>query len=419
MATEPPNRRRKKTKRPPTPRERAQRALRELRELALTIARERGMTRAEAEALDHFTIPLTVPLDASAGRRDVDQDLPALLHSAVETQIIALQRAAYAFRPGHVYSYLDRAADGDASRPQHPEQTFAGYSAHGRPKWISFTNLCLQRGEDRVDGLYKSPPEIIAIAQEGKELNGELFLPPDDADLSYRIRGQVVTGLIPQSLNLEDRDGPRIALTLQIVEIRSGQAPLRLRANLIGLSREDILQAALSGQGRDAAERLRKLLNATERRLKAIARRTNHHERRGKASGLDELLPPMLRGLRGELERCFRPQRRRTRHARARHRSGQRPTSDAMHDAVRARDEHLFADTSRGTFIALGPKRRAHVFSAAGKHVTSLRLEPGELERKIERKRWCLLDEAARQTFRRRIGVDNNTDPEEEQRLEG
>jgi len=257
---------------------------------------------------------------------------------------------------------------------------------------LSFTNLCLYRGEERVDQLYATRPEIIALVQGEEELNGDLIHPLRHGDLSYRVRGQVVAGLIPESLVPGDTKATRVALTLQIIEIRYGKAPLRLRTNLIGLTRQQILEAAAAGRSRDAAERLRRMLRSTDRRLSSIASKLNSAKRRGKSVVAADLVRPLLHSLRGEMERIFRPIKRRTRHAQDRHTGGERPTSDAMGDFSTARREHFLHDTARNTIIVLGPKRRAHVFSHTGQHVTSLRLEPGELDRKIERKRWQPLD---------------------------
>jgi hypothetical protein len=376
---------------PPSPLALAQRALDALRDLSFAVAADRGITRADAATLDHFIIPATVSFDP-AQREPGEPDPAQALLDDVSHQVVAAQRASMAFSAGHVYCFLCDLPDCEHTRPPHPEDTFSGYTLSGRPEWVSFTNLCLARQHDRVDQLYSARPDIIAVVQSSAELNSNLLTPHGERALSYRVRGQVSAGLIPRSLDLSDLHSPRLALTLQIIEIRYGKAPLRLRANLLGLSRRDISDAAVAAATLDAADRLRRLIKGTDRRLRVVAYRANLLERRRKpADEVEAQLQSILQSLRGELERTFRPQRRRTQHAQERHRSGERPTSDALSDLLTARPEHLLTDTHERTTIVLGPKRRAHVFSSDGQHVTSLRLDPGELPRKLEQGRWATI----------------------------
>jgi hypothetical protein len=387
------------------PKSLAEVALNALRGLAFSIASSRGLTHSDTTALDHFTIPVTVAFDPS--QRDPGEPDPVLqLTQDIEQQIAALQRASVAFCAGHVYCFLCNAPDCEHSSPPHAEDTFAGYSPSGRPAWVGFTNLCLSLQHERVDQLYSARPDVIAVTQHAHELTQNLlFSDPDPAvstkALSYRVRGQVAVGLVPKSLDLSDTGSQRRAFTFHITEIRYGKAPLRLRVNLLGLSRADILSAALAADSKDAADRLHRLLRGTDRRLRVLAHRANILERRHKPTEeIDAQISGVLNGLRGEVERIFRPERRRTQHAQDRHRSGERPTSDAMQDLLSARPDHFLEDPSQHTLIILGPKRRAHVFTAAGQHVTSLRLDPGELNRKLEQNRWKPLDEVQARALR-------------------
>ena len=45
-------------------------------------------------------------------------------------------------------------------------------------------------------------------------------------------------------------------------------------------------------------------------------------------------------------------------------------------------------DAHTRAYVVLGPKNRAHLFTSAGKHMTSMQLDPGELDRKVGRRRW-------------------------------
>ncbi len=98
-----------------------------------------------------------------------------------------------------------------------------------------------------------------------------------------------------------------------------------------------------------------------------------------------------LSRLRGDIERIFRSVRRRTKHAQEHHEQGKRPTQHAMNDLRRAPLDAFLKDTRRDTYVVIGASGRAHIFSETGKHITSLNLGPGELERKRQTSRWVAI----------------------------
>jgi hypothetical protein len=104
--------------------------------------------------------------------------------------------------------------------------------------------------------------------------------------------------------------------------------------------------------------------------------------------------------LRGDVLRVLKSRDYRTRHAAARHRSGERPTSLAIADALAAGDGRVLRDERKDTIIVLGPKHRVHVFSTGGRHVTSLELMPAEVERRIELKRWRFVERIGSELFK-------------------
>src|SRR5690606_18758883 len=187
--------------------------------------------------------------------------------------------------------------------------------------------------------------------------------------LTFRLVGQVVAGLIPMRLD-DGTEGPeRVALTVQLVETRSGERARRLRVNLLGLPRAALVEAAANGEARGLGERVRGVLGETQRRVDVLARRVLAAERRGQPLDVDAEARPLLERLRAELQRALRPTRHRTRHAQERHQSGERPTGSAVSDALRASDQALLEDVRHGTVVVLGPRGRAHVFSPEGRHV--------------------------------------------------
>ena len=393
--------RRKPQPRPQTINERAERALRELRTIAREIGAGQGIDPRELDdALGELTLPVTVELGGDSLPRENVEKLATDLRSRVDEML----KAAVAFRRGHVYCFFCDRPDCSHTQPTQRDETFAGYTPTGRPTWTTFTNLCLEHAVDRVDLLYADRPEIIAILQPDNTLK-EGLLPKFGGDsLAYNMLGQVVAGLIPLNLDVERRsDVPRVALTIQLVETRCGRAIRRLRANLLGLTSTEIQDVAASGYARGPAEKLRRVLRATDHRLDDLGRKAFNHERRGEPMNLSVAVRPVLTTLRGDIERIFRPVHRRTQHAQDRHLSGERPTSIAMQDAIGAADESHLEDTERKTIVILGRRGRAHVFSVDGRHVTSFRLHTGELELKLERGRWKRLPTAQIDELRRLI----------------
>lgn len=220
-------------------------------------------------------------------------------------------------------------------------------------------------------------------------------------------------GLLPARFGPDE--SARTVLTVQVVETRFVGSTQRLRLNLLGIDQGAIVRAASDGAPRNPAEQLRRTLHRTRQKLEAVTRRVESEEARGRRPDVVGLVSPLIGRLRGDVSRIFSPDLRRTRHAESRHRGARRPTSTAWDDARAASDDKLLGDTQRGTVIALGPRNRAHVFTDAGRHVTSLRLEEGELAGKVARKRWLPLESARLSDFRAALAEQGaHADPEEE-----
>lgn len=380
--------------------DRAARVLGELRGLARDLAAELGAPSSGRFPVDALDLALSLPLgsgpEPSAAAGDV---LVATLRERLDEAL----RGTMAFREGHVYCFHTDQPESPYSSPPNAASVFAGYAANGRPEWQSFPNLCLARREPRVDRLYADPPEVLALAQTADELSGELLPGFGRGSRAYAVLGQVVLGLVPRDLDLRARGAERVALTLQIVETTQGTRDHRLRLNLLGLPAEAIATAAAEADERSPAEAFRKVLRTARQRIDALGRQLAIAARRGEAVDREALVGQILNRLRTDVLRVLKVRGHRTQHAEVRHQSGERPTSLALQDAHAAIDGRLLNDTQRLTVVVLGPKQRAHVFTPTGRHVTSLVLEPGEVERKLERGRWRPLDPTGVQAFRRAI----------------
>lgn len=374
--------------------DRARHAIEALEALARSVVEERGFGPREPLPVEGIELPMRVAVGSAAGR--IRASDAAELAAAVSTRIDAALRAAGAFEQGRVYCFLCDEARCKHNLPPDEASTFSGYSPHGKPEWTTLTNLAIARQDPRVDKLFGDRPEIIALVQQAGELADGLLPGFGAGDMAYRVLGQVVAGYVPADLYAHGGRGDRRVITLQLVETRTPVGGARLRLNLLGLSIDEIAEAAASDDVRGPAEALRRTIRATRHRIDSIGRQAARRE-----ADVDEMIPGLLSKLRGDVERVFRPvTSRRTRHAQDRHLSGDRPTGAALDDATAANSDQLLIDNRRGTIIVLGGRGRAHVFTPAGKHVTSLRLEPGELERKTERKRWTPLMPTDAATFR-------------------
>lgn len=373
-----------------SPTARVRRALRELSRAAGEMAHERG---AELPAQLELTVPLTeTDDDGWRGRAE-------RFSEAVASALIA-RPDAVTWLDGAMYCFQCTAVDCPHARPPDPAHTFAGYVPTGKPTWIPFVELCLQRRPPGFDQLFAERPGVVAFAESASDLT-EGLLPGfggESAHAGYTVLGQVAVGLLPPHLGPDE--SARAVLTVQVVETRYRGAEQRLRLNLLGLDQAAIVRAATDGAPRNPAEQLRRTLHRTRQKLEAVTRRITSEEARGGRPDVAERVAPLIGRLRGDVSRIFNPDLRRTRHAESRHQGARRPTSTAWDDARSASDDKLLADARRGTVIVLGPRNRAHVFTDAGRHVTSLRLQEGELASKVARQRWVPLEPSRSGAFR-------------------
>lgn len=390
-APDPKSRRRRRAL---TPEARIRRALRELGRAADEMARAR-----DAEVPPGLTLP--APIDGADG---AGWSARARAFAEALTHTLIARPHAVTWADGAMYCFQCTAVDCAHARPPGPQHTFAGYVPTGKPTWIPFLELCLQRRPPGFDRLFAERPGVVAFAESAAELT-EGLLPGfggEEGQTGYTVLGQVAVGLLPAHMAPDASE--RVVLTVQMVETRYRGAEQRLRLNLLGLDQQDIVRAAADGAPRNPAEQLRRTLHRARQKLESVGRRLANEEAQGRDPDVVGLVAPLVGRLRGDVSRIFNPDLRRTRHAETRHRGARRPTSTVWDDVRAASDDKLYADTRRGTLIALGPRGRAHVFTEAGRHVTSLRLEDGELARKLARQRWVPLSPERIGPFRAAIG---------------
>jgi len=303
-------------------------------------------------------------------------------HALYDTLHQRIEADASTWTDGTVWDFQSGDPESPHIRPPSDRHTFAGYTATGKPTWVPFVDLCLELRPDGLDTLFTAKPGVVVISQEPDALGETRLEGFGDGGATFRVLGQVVAGLLP--LGLTRDDGDRGVLTVQIVARRERDGALRVHLNHLGISARTIHLAAASGPPRNPAEQLRRTLRQSQKRLDSVVRKPEI----SMPGTLEAEVGPVLARLRSDVARIFTGDRGRTAHAKSRHRSATRPTSEARVEAESAADERILTDERRATYVILGRKGRAHVFAGDGRHVTSLRLEPGEVERKTRRKRW-------------------------------
>ena len=398
----PAKRGRKNRQAPQTLEDRAVKILKDLKELSRDMGEEYGLIRAESFPVDSIVLPVTIAMDGRPLTSVTHAEATRLVRD-LNSRVTEAVKALTAFRQGCVYCFQCDAPDCSHAVPDDPDKTFSGYTATGKPVWRTFLNLCMEWKDPRVEKLYGDAPEVFAVVQKASELKGELLPAFGKGSLAFNVLGQAIAGLVPRNLRIPGREEDRFALTIQFVETRSGTEKRRLRLNILGVGPDEIAEADEHGGPNNRAGRLRHTIRITRQRLNSIGRELARAEQGGRRIDLEGKVNPLLHRLRGDLDRIFRLDRRRTRHAAQRHEEKERPTGVAMKDARGASAEKLLLDVRKNTVVALGPKQRAHVFSRAGMHVTSLQLDHGEIDRKVGKKRWRPLTDDEVAEFRSAI----------------
>ncbi|MEE2755188.1 MAG: hypothetical protein VYA30_00950 [Myxococcota bacterium] len=358
------------------PRDRIARALRTIHRALKSEAARRGQEN-----------PNRICFDLSVGEDD-----SALWHRSADTLISSAFASNRASVPEHQHGILwcfQCKTDGCGhSRPTDPRQTFAGYTATGKPTWQGLLDICLKFRPPGMDKLFTPKPSIVVMDLTDEQLSDERLPQFTEGQGTRRVLGQVVVGLLNPHLEVSSTHDDKRTLTIQVLSVNTNSGDVEYCLNLIGFTVNEIADAASKTRGgRATAERLRRLISKTQARLQAAPQKLST------LSGTDQerrsvFIEKTLRTLKRDVSQIFSSQTRRTQHARERHLSGQRPTRTAWDDTKRVPLERVLYDKRHKTYVVIGKRNRAHIFSPAGLHVTSLRLHSGEIDRKLKRERW-------------------------------
>lgn len=407
---------------PPTPSDRVEQAVRLLAEEARERLARHPSGHLAAGAAERLELAVAVPAGVAGSLRGVRfEELAGEVDAALDAALAALVAHRAAFRPGAVFCLRCGGAECEHAIPGGPREVFAGYGKTGLPRFLDLAQLLLERGDPRVDRLYDEPPALLAHTVLGRDLGTELLPAYRASAAGHRLHGQVVAGWwrVPGEAGRREP----LALTFQIASTRpqstSGTAGGRRRYGLNVLGRApggrplaDLLdplgelpwaaavrwaQAEVEAVERGEAEGARAPRGAAAEGEKAGGEKAGgdkggdkggREARRSAARARDARLAGILNGLARRLEKDRRASERKTRHARERHAQGDRPTDMALADLARAGAEAILVDRRQDTLVVLGDRGRTHVFSQAGKHVTSIRYPPEAIERRRQRDLW-------------------------------
>lgn len=379
----------------------AARVIRDLRLLARRAAVEAGLSPGERLPEAPIRLSLSIPLDP------VETTVGVEATSLVQDVARAVQgtvREFLAFRPGRVHCLQCGTSDCPHGAPGSDTMVLSGYGPSGKPRFLEFAHLLLDRGDPRAGSLFGDRPRVVVLRLDAQDLHRDLLSPPPP-DVPVRILGQVCAGPLDRDDLPEGEGRDRFVLSLQVVETRSSEGRTRLRLNVLGADVE-VLSSWGKAIGRDSEERVRRLVRGMQGRLDDLGRRAARERRRGGAMDVEGAVSALLERVRAEMEQAWGGDAARTRHARRRHLDGDRPTALALADAREASEDRLRWDQDRETVVVLGPGGRTHVFTVDGRHVTSIVRSPGEDRRKETRQRWRLLTAAEMARFRQAVSPE-------------
>ncbi|HKI01904.1 MAG TPA: hypothetical protein VKK31_07995 [Thermoanaerobaculia bacterium] len=307
--------------------------------------------------------------DASESIQEAVQSL--LHHSAV-------------FQPGRVLCLRCETAECEHAAPTDSRQVFAGWGPAGLPRFVDFGQWLLQRRDPRVDLLYREPPQIVTVVMPEGELAGNLIPAFRQREDSYRIHAQVAAGWY-QAPAVNGPYRQPIAISLQVISTRSRGRHRRFGLNVIGIGPggqplEHVYDRLGELPWGEAVRWAQGVLVGIEGQLESAPRTPRE--------AIEKRIEGLANAVARRLEKDWRGKERRTRHGQQRHAEGDRPTRMALADLARATPENLLFDTRRETLVVVGDRGRAHVFSLAGKLVTSVRYNPAVIEKRRQNGMW-------------------------------
>jgi hypothetical protein len=310
------------------------------------------------------------------------QDAAESLQAAVQS----LLHHSAVFQPGRVLCLRCQTAACEHAAPTDSRQVFAGWGKTGLPRFVDFGQWLLARRDPRVDLLYREPPQLLTVVVPEAELAGDLIPVFGQREDSYRIHAQVAAGWYqtPDPSGVTGWQRP-LAVSLQVISTRTRRHHRRFGLNVVGIgpggeSLENLYDKIGEIPWSDAVRWAQGVLLRIEGQLDRAPRTP--------LEVADKRIEGLVQAVARRLEKGWRGKERRTRHGQQRHSEGDRPTRMALADFARATPEDFLFDTRRETLVVVGDRGRAHVFSLAGKLVTSVRYNPAVIEKRRQNGLW-------------------------------
>ncbi|HEX4960979.1 MAG TPA: hypothetical protein VF173_09085 [Thermoanaerobaculia bacterium] len=320
---------------------------------------------------------------------------------SLQESIQALLHHSAVFQPGRVLCLRCQTAACEHAAPTDSRQVFAGWGKTGLPRFADFGQWLLARRDPRVDLLYRDTPQLLTVVLTEAELAGDLIPVFAQREDSYRIHAQVAAGWY-QAPHPAGTAGWRrpLAVSLQVISTRARRHHRRFGLNVVGIGLggeplENLYDKTGAIPWSDAVRWAQGVLLGIEGQLERAPRTPRE--------GIEKRIDGLAQAVARRLEKGWRGQERRTHHGQQRHSEGDRPTRMALADFARAAPENLLFDTRRETLVVVGDRGRAHVFSLAGKLVTSVRYNPAVIEKRRQNGLWRPADAEEVRTVRERL----------------
>ena len=296
------------------------------------------------------------PGSAQPGRKAVYR---AIKKKAEE---LALKKSGFA--RDRVYCYKCNNFQCMHSKQPGPSSVFAGYHSSGTPQFHDFLQQLLDIEDDRAWLLYENKPPVLASFTKGYQVKKKQYFGRSSG--VFNIWGQVCIGYF-------NRD--RAALTVQVVETSHPDREKRIIVNrLFHVQPEELI---LQKENHYLYAALKRLENS-------IAHIST--KKLGRREKIQAALGHLERFSR-QVEKKHQLESKKTLHAKDR-RTQKRPIKEALDDARKASARDYLYDPLKNTMIILGPRKRVHVFSTEGIHVTSLTLEKAAIDLRLRQNKW-------------------------------
>ncbi len=336
---------------------------------------------------DAEEVQLTLRLPVGASSEDLLR-LSARLAEDLQAEVENLLARGSLSVPGRVRCLRCGSSTCEHSEPRTPQQVFSHYGPTGVPEFVEWPQYLLEQGED-PNPLFLRKPRLVVTVQSGEHLTAELLDAYRDDEIDYHLEGQVAAGWYQLP------GGESLAVTFQVISSGRRGGARRYDLNVVGVGLEGrrLAEQWETGGGvrrtrkGDGLPPWQEQVDWARSVLAQIELSTRGGNEKAQVQA-PVRIGGLLEGLARRLGKRERSSGRRTRHAERRRRQPERPTDKALADLAQAADSKILYDTREDTLVVLGGRGRVHVFSQAGKHVTSLHVEPDAVDRRSRVGKW-------------------------------